>query len=100
MVKLTMKDKMKNNWKLIPLIFILGFEPLIVYMKEYLCNLSRFEWFSDLNDSQVDFFLKYKSYAIITMGITVLISGVPWERLSIGRLKKSQMVKQATAEVQ
>lgn len=83
-----MKERFRSNWKLIPLIFILGFEPLIVYMKQYSCKLSQFEWFADFNEGQVDFFLKYKSYAMIAAGITVLVIMLLDKKMLVNRRQK------------
>ena len=50
-----MKEK-KNTLLLWPIIFALGFIPMIVHMYTYDCMLQQFEWFPDWSSSQTDFF--------------------------------------------
>lgn len=64
--------KQKNNKVLIPIIFVLGFVPLIVHQYEYHTHLSVFEWFPDASEIVTDFFLAYKSFAILILGAVML----------------------------
>lgn len=66
-----MKEK-KNTLLLWPIIFALGFIPMIVHMYTYDCMLQQFEWFPDWSSSQTDFFLYYKMIAIIITAAVML----------------------------
>ena len=66
-----MKEK-KNTLLLWPIIFALGFIPMIVHMYSYDCMLQQFEWFPDWSSSQTDFFLYYKMVAIIITAAVML----------------------------
>lgn len=59
-------------WMLLPIILMLGFVPLIVKEHVYETNLSGFAWFGSMSE-YTDFFLYYKSMAIIMLG-TVMAS--------------------------
>lgn len=67
-----MRNKV-NIKSLIPIIICWGFIPLIVRMKPYITGFSKFDWFGDEANGQVDFFLIYKSYAIILISIIMLL---------------------------
>lgn len=68
-----MKEK-HNSLLLWPIIFALGFIPMIVHMYTYNCNLAQFDWFPDGSETQTDFFLYYKMVAIvITAGVMVCV---------------------------
>lgn len=54
-----------------PIIFALGFIPMIVHMHTYNCNLAQFDWFPDGSETQSDFFLYFKMVAIIIVGIVM-----------------------------
>lgn len=58
---------------LFPIIFALGFIPVLVHSHVYNTNLSQFEWFADSSNVQVDFFLYYKMIAIILVATIMTI---------------------------
>lgn len=58
---------------LIPIIFVIGIIPVIGHMYRYNANLSQFEWFPDGADFKIDYFLAWKMYAIILIGILMLL---------------------------
>ena len=66
---------MKANKKILlwPIIFALGFIPMIVHMKTYNSHLGQFDWFPSDSDTQTDFFLYYKMIAIITVAVIMLV---------------------------
>ena len=66
-----MKEK-KNTLLLWPIIFALGFIPMIVHMHTYDCRLQQFEWFPEWSATQIDFFLYYKMLAIIITAAVML----------------------------
>ena len=57
---------------LIPIIFVLGFIPLIVHMYIYNTHLENVDWFPVQSAVQSDFFLAWKSIAIMLAGILML----------------------------
>lgn len=59
--------------QLFPIIFALGFIPLIVHMFTYSTGLADFDWFPAGSDSQIDFFLAWKAIAIIATGVLMII---------------------------
>lgn len=62
----------KRNKVLIPIILALGFVPLIVHQYEYRTHLSVFAWFPDASEYATDFFMAYKSFAILILGAVML----------------------------
>ena len=58
--------KKKSTKFLIPLILLLTVVPQIVYIYEYDSNLTQFDW-SASYDIKWDFFMYYKSVAVITI---------------------------------
>lgn len=67
-------EKQKKFYvRLLPIILMIGFIPLIVHMYQYDCNLSQFEWFPDGNDTQYDFFFAWKMFAVIGVGALMII---------------------------
>lgn len=63
----------KKKWLLTPIIFALGFIPLLVHSFTYRNGLSAFDWFPDSADVQTDFFLVYKMFAIIAVVIIMCV---------------------------
>lgn len=59
--------KRKQQLLLIPTIIAIGFIPMIVHSHSYSTGLSMFDWFPEISEMQVDFFLYYKMVAIITI---------------------------------
>lgn len=67
-------EKQKKFYmRLLPIILMIGFIPLIVHMYQYNCNLSQFEWFPDGNDTQYDFFLAWKMFAVIGVAVLMIV---------------------------
>lgn len=62
----------KRNRVLIPIILALGLVPLIVHQYEYRTHLSVFDWFPDASETATDFFMAYKSFAILILGAVML----------------------------
>lgn len=58
----------KSDHRLIPIILMMGFIPLLVHMYQYSTNLSQFDWFPDNSETECDFFFAWKMYAIILVG--------------------------------
>ncbi|MCM1106311.1 MAG: O-antigen ligase family protein [Blautia sp.] len=58
---------------LIPIILALGFVPLLVHQYEYHTHLSVFDWFPNASEVCNDFFLAYKSFAIMLLGAVMLL---------------------------
>lgn len=59
--------------RLLPIILMIGFIPMIVHMYSYDCKLSQFDWFPDEYDMQSDFFFAWKMYAIIGVGLLMVV---------------------------
>lgn len=69
---MNMKHKTKDL-KLIPIIFSIGYIPLIVHYYMYNTGLAEFDWFPANSDAQVDFFLAWKAAAIVITGIIMTL---------------------------
>lgn len=65
-------SKKKNNPYLIPLILMLAVVPLIVRLYSFHSGLAQFDWYP-ANDEAKDFFLYYKSLAIILIAVVMCI---------------------------
>ena len=63
----------KKEYVLIPIIFVMGFVPMLVHQFTYRTHLSSFNWSSDSLEVQNDFFLAYKAIGIIIAGVIMLI---------------------------
>lgn len=61
-----------NNKLLLPIIFIIGFVPVIVHSYYYKTNLAQFDWFPNNNNEQTDLFFWWKMIAIIIIGIVMI----------------------------
>lgn len=59
--------------KLLPIIIVWGFVPLLVRMQPYQTGLSQFEWYPDSSEWQTDFFLVWKSWFITACAICMLL---------------------------
>lgn len=68
-----MKNRTTANKILIPIILALGFVPILVHEYTYNTHLSAFTWYPDGAERQVDFFLAYKSFAIMALGLVMLL---------------------------
>lgn len=64
--------KKKSTKFLIPLILLLTVVPQIVYIYEYDSNLTQFDW-SASYDIKWDFFMYYKSVAVITIAAVMCL---------------------------
>lgn len=58
--------------KIFPIIFTLGFIPLIVHMYQYDAGWENLAWFPNISNAQIDFFLGWKSIAIVLISIVML----------------------------
>lgn len=72
-----MKQKNKQKKSLLimqvfPIIGAIGLVPLIMHIHSYQTGLTVYDWFPNNSDSQVEFFLFWKSVAIILLGIIML----------------------------
>lgn len=61
-----------SNKRLIPIILLMGFVPLIVHMYQYHTNLSQYDWFPNGSEEQSDFFFAWKMIAIIVIGLVMV----------------------------
>lgn len=61
-----------SNKFLIPITLVMGYVPLIVHMYRYNTGYSRFEWFPDSDEAQVDFFWAWKMITLTLAGIVML----------------------------
>lgn len=62
----------ENRWILFPIIFSLGFIPMIVHRHSYNTSYVKYAWFPDTVGTQADFFLYDKMIAIILIGVIML----------------------------
>lgn len=66
------KGNTKNNFYMIPLIFIVAILPFIMRLHLFNSSLSQFNWYPNIK-TQIDIFLYYKQIAFITTAIIMLI---------------------------
>lgn len=62
----------KSNALLIPIIFVLGFIPLLVHMYQYDVGWDSLAWFPNNSNYQTDFFLGWKSIAVMTVAVVMI----------------------------
>ena len=67
-MKHTNTNKKQPLVLLFPIIFAIGFVPLIVHMYVYDTGLSQFDWYSSMSEPRVDLFMSWKMIAIIVLG--------------------------------
>lgn len=64
------RNRKKESFKLlIPVIFVIGFVPMLVHEYVYETNLAQFNWYPDNYNQSTDFFLGWKMVAMIAAGI-------------------------------
>lgn len=62
-----------KKWTLAPVVVAISIIPLIVRLYQFDPNLSQFDWFSDYVRNDTDFFLAWKMWAIILLGIIMVV---------------------------
>lgn len=65
-------DKIEKS-RLLPIIFALGFIPMLVHSHTFNTGLEKFDWYPDASAQQIDFFLWYKMVAIIAVAIIMAV---------------------------
>lgn len=68
----------KFNMVILPVIAAAGFLPLIVHMYHYDAGWESLAWFPNISNSQIDFFLGWKSIGVIIL--TIIMAGVLFHR--------------------
>lgn len=63
---------------ILPVIAAAGFLPLIVHMYHYDAGWESLAWFPNISNSQIDFFLGWKSIGVIIL--TIIMAGVLFHR--------------------
>ena len=73
MNKKNIQKRQVELWKLIPIGLSIGFVPLIVHLFSYNTGLSVYDWFPNGSEMNNDFFMAWKSIAMIGIGIIMLV---------------------------
>lgn len=71
---MSLLKKHRKEIPLIPVIFAMGFIPLLSHQFIYRTHLSNFDWYPDSAEVQMDLFLAYKAIAIIIIGLIMFLS--------------------------